>query len=352
MPRKPKVKALSIDGEPVKHRKPRNTKVKALNIDEAHLQKVHALTVDFAKNVLCGWVGQDIAKSHFDLIGGDLPTFHIVNSQGSYQGKRQMLWEFTRKALGKDTDNFSQQVGDCTSFGGKNAMEYLQCVQIALAGEQQKFRNIFPPYIYGCSRVFIGGGDNWGDGGSGAWVQAAVKKYGVIAVDDPGVPAYSGGIARQWGGGHGPPQEFITLGKEHLVKTTAQITNADDAANALLNGYPMIICSDRGYNMLPSSDGFHAPRGTWSHCLSLIGFDDSDSSKGLYFIILNSWGDVHGHLKDFASGADLPVGILRVRAEYVDKMLAEGDSFAFSQFDGFPDNSVQLEKAMFDLVGD
>ena len=24
----------------------------------------------------------------------------------------------------------------------------------------------------------------------------------------------------------------------------------------------------------------------------------------------------------------------------------------FSQFDGFPDNSAQLEKALFDLVGD
>lgn len=338
----------SHDSKPSKTRIP---KVKALSIDDLHIQKVNALSADFAKHVLCGWVGKDIAKSHFDLFGGDLQPFNIINSQGDYHGKRQMLWEFTRKVLGKDTENYAQQVGDCVSFGGKNVTEYLQCVQISLDGDAQKFRNMFPPYFYGCSRVFIGGGGMWGDGSSGTWLQAAVRKYGVLAVDDPGVPKYSGGVARQWGGGNGPPQELVNIGKQHLVKTTAQITNADDAANALLNGYPIAVCSDWGYNMQASSDGFHAPRGTWNHCMSIIGFDDSDSSKGLYFIILNSWGDVHGHLKDFATGVDLPVGVLRVRGEYVNKMLAEGDSFAFSQFDGFPDNSKKLKEAMFDLIG-
>ena len=481
---------------------------------------VHTLSVDYATRELCGWVGIEIAREHFALLGGDLQPFHIISSQGDYHGKRQMLWEFTRKALGKDTENYAQQIGDChdvntdvlmssgkckpiaevqvgdyvvthlnnnkrvsrkikkkyngrlyslkakkhykpitstadheyisyhdedmnrgewksistldidsdsilvpftfreveyeelidrdnvcqrgtrarhprknnlghlreieyltyeevkdidvycleveddhsfiangyavsncTSFGAKNVMEYLQCVQIALAGEAQKFRNMFPPYFYGCSRVFIGGGQIGGDGGSGTWIQAAIKKYGALATDDPNVPPYSGRVAREWGGHRGPPKEFVSLGQQHLVKTTAQITNADDAANALLNGYPIAICSDRGYNMMAGSDGFHAPKGSWSHCMSLIGFDDSDSSKGLYFIILNSWGDVHGQLKDFSTNADLPVGILRVKGEYVDKMLAQEDSFAFSQFDGFPDNSKNLEKALFDVVG-
>jgi hypothetical protein len=210
---------------------------------------------------------------------------------------------------------------------------------------------MFPPYFYGTSRVFVGGG-LWGDGSTGTWLQEAIKKFGALAKDEEGVPKYSGGLARQWGAGKGPPQNFVTLAKEHLVQTTAQITNAEDAANALFSGYPISVCSNRGFNMKASDDGFHAPRGTWAHAMTIIGFDDTDSSKGLYFLILNSWGDVHGQLKDFATGVNLPVGVLRVRAEVVDGMLGYQDSFAFSQFNGFPDNSKILEKALFDLVGD
>lgn len=305
----------------------------------------------YAANNLCGWAGPDIAKEAFNIMCSDMPTFASVGPSNDYKGKRMMLWEFTRKVLGQDTENFPQEIGDCVSFGGKNVMEHLQCVDIILNGAANEFHPIYPPYFYGTSRINIGGGRlGWDDGSTGAWLQAAIKKYGVLRRDDPNVPQYSGNVAKQWGT-QGVPKQYIAVGQTHLVKTTAQVTSAADVATSLLAGYPVAVCSNQGFTMLPGSNGFHSPRGTWGHCMSIIGFEDHPQ-YGLYFIILNSWGDVHGRMKDFTSGADLPIGTLRVKADVVDNMVGMEDSYSFSQFDGFPDNSGKLTKALFDIVGD
>lgn len=312
-------------------------------------RKTPKIKAQWAAQNLCGWAGPEIAKEAFNLFCGDMPTFASIGPSTDYKGQRMMLWEFTRKVLGKDTENFPQEIGDCVSFGGKNVMEYIQCVNIILGGAAAEFHPLFPPYFYGTSRVFVGGSRIWGDGSTGAWLQDAIKKYGVLRRDDPAVPQYSGSIARQWGSS-GPPKQFVAEGQKYLVKTTAQVNSASDVANSLLSGYPVAVCSNQGFAMEAGSDGFHAPRGNWGHCMSIIGFEDHPQ-YGLYFIILNSWGDVHGHLKDFTSGADLPVGVLRVRGNVVDKMTRMQDSFSYSQFDGFPDNSDKLNRALFDIIG-
>lgn len=158
-------------------------------------------------------------------------------------------------------------VHNCVSFGGKNVSEYLSAVEIALHGESEKWHPIFPPYFYGTSRVQIGQRQlGNGDGSTGIWLQEAAKKYGVLAADEEGVPRYSGSLAKKWGY-YGPDQQFIPIGQKHLIKTTAMVRTAEEAANAILNGYPCNICSNQGFQMTPSSDGFHRPSGSWGHCV-------------------------------------------------------------------------------------
>jgi hypothetical protein len=66
-------------------------------------------------------------------------------------------------------------------------------------------------------------------------------------------------------------------------------------------------------------------------------------------LIANSWGDVHGGIKHFATGEDLPRGTIRAKKSTVEKMIGQGDSFLISQFDGFP--SQDIPKALFKIVG-
>ena len=63
--------------------------------------------------------------------------------------------------------------------------------------------------------------------------------------------------------------------------------------------------------------------------------------------LLNSWGDAHGRVTDFETGEPWPAGTLRVTRDAVEGMLRTGECFAYSQFDGFP----QQDLFWGDLIG-
>lgn len=304
-------------------------------------------------NDLCGWAGKpaakggrpDLVEEAFEL-WSSTPIFpHSVRGLPYKAGARSMLWEVGRKVLGTDPPNFPQEIGDCVSFGGKNACEYVQFYPI-VNGARQKWTRVFPPYLYGCGRVFIGQGQMGNqDGSVGAWQAEAVQKYGTIPIDAPYCPPYSGQVAKKWGAKPGPPQEFLPIGKEHLVKTTSPVQTWEDVVAALTNGYPCTIASNVGFDMTPRADGFHHYSTHWGHQMSIIGVDDDPGAP--YATILNSWGDVHGTVKDFKTGEVWPKGTLRVQKKDVESILAEKDSFAYSAFDGFP--LQELPESFFDL---
>lgn len=296
---------------------------------------------------ISGWAGEEIAKEAFKMLSGS-ETFKPFTLGDLAKADRKMfLWQAVRKVLGKDTENYPQQIGDCTSFMGKNGGEYLECAEIAIGGEREIFKPLFPPYIYGCERVFVGQGRlGGGDGGVGVWVAESATKYGQIASHENNCPTYSGSVAKSWGA-KGPPKELVDLGKQHVIKSAAPIKSWDECVTAVCNGFPVGICSNRGFAMLPDSQGFHNPQGTWNHAMTIVGVDDT--YKIPFCTILNSWGSVMGDLFDFDTKEKWPVGTLRVRADVVAKMIAQEDTFAYSNFDGFPDQTEQLQKALFKM---
>jgi len=326
------------------------------------------LARDYEKGTLCGWgeIRQPgIVKAQFNLLESGFLPFHIRQQTKVTAGRKMFLYQVVRKILGQDTKNYPQEIGDCVSFGAKNGTEYLTCTQIAsvaqslyesggdyqsyLANARIKFRSIFPPWFYGTGRVYVGGGRLGNEDGSlGSWMAAAVQKYGALFSDDSNVPAYSGRIAKAWGDPNprNDLDNFKDVAKQYLVKGAALIRSWDDLVAALCNGYPCPTASNIGYGMEPGRDGFHVQNTQWGHQMCFIGADDND--KDPYALIVNSWGDVHGHLKDFESGEDLPVGVLRVRRRDAEKHIQAQETFAYSAFDGFPEQG--LDKALFMLV--
>lgn len=321
--------------------------------DEVHFG--HIIAHAYSTGNATGWPGESIAKEQFNLLQtqADNPTQDDFNLAPLPQAKfvdlnlpiqangKMMLYQCCRKFLGADTKNYPQQIGDCVSFGAKNACEYLVCVQAILGVAPDEFKPVFPPYLYGCGRVFVGHQNDYQDGSVGSWQAKAVQVYGVLNADAPNVPAYAGKVAKSWGGGQGPPQEFVTLGKQHLVKSAAKINSWNDMVAAVTNGYPCTIASDQGFAMQADSSGFHRAQGSWAHQMSVIGVDNT--YKTPYAIILNSWGDVFGHLKDFETSEDLPVGVIRAEAGVVERMIRQGDTFAFSQMDWFQQQKLPAD---------
>lgn len=283
----------------------------------------------------CGWLGIDAAKRAVADIGPTLPRFAIIGAADSSEGKRVVLWDYTRQVnRGSHLPTWRQEIGDCVSMGAANAIDYLACMEIARLGDRERYRRSFPPFIYGVSRMQIGGGKlGLSDGSLGVWAADAVRKFGVLACDEPKTPKYSGDVARTWGRTPGVPKAFLELGKPHCLKTVAQVSNYPQVRDALINGYPVTVASSRGFRMelrVANGKSWGVPAGQWFHQMCFVGVDDDSQRPGCY--CLNSWGDTaHGKPAD-----DAPPGGFWVDAEVVESMVKEGDSWAYSQFEGFP----------------
>jgi hypothetical protein len=281
--------------------------------------------------------------------------FAVMANQavGSGEGAVVKLWDFAKSINGgKHFPTFRQQVGDCVANGAANAVNYLQAVQIARDGVDFEWRSACRPWIYGVSRTADDLGDGKlgrGDGSVGSWAAETCKRYGVIADDHEGVPAYSGAIAREWGF-KGPPKAFFDVAKDFRVETVAQVKSYADVRDALANGYPVTIASNVGFNMQPVvRDGKHWGKrsGSWAHQMCLVGIDDTakspfDGKTGAAYC-LNSWGEAaHGDPAD-----DAPPGGFWIDRSTIERIVSQGDSWAYSNFDGFP-----LRNLNFNIFGD
>lgn len=282
-----------------------------------------------------GWLGAEAAKRAVEAIGPTMAPFAIAGALETNSGQRVVLWDFARSVQrGRHLPCWRQEVGDCVAMGAANAIDYLACMEIARLGQRERYRRAFPPFIYGVSRMQIGGGRlGNGDGSLGVWAADAVRKFGTIACDERDVPAYSGEVARTWGRKPGVPKPLLEIAKPHCLQSTALVSTYEQTRAALANGYPVTVASGRGFRMEPRVAGgksWGVPAGQWSHQMCFVGVDDDGRRPGCY--CLNSWGEsAHGMPAD-----DAPPGGFWVDAEVVDAMVGQGDSWAYSQFDGFP----------------
>lgn len=243
------------------------------------------------------------------------------------------LWDACRTVTGDLLPPRDQKsVGSCVAFGTASAIEHLLCVQIA-NGAGEEYRDLVQEVIYGGSRVEIGGGTIRGDGSIGAWAARFATEYGVIPRGTHGshdLRAYDETRCRDYGR-RGVPDELEPLAKRHPVKSTSNVRSWDECRAAIRNGYPIAVCSSQGFTMARDADGFCRPSGTWMHCMAIVGIRVG-SRPGAF--LLNSWGPT-AHSGPRGLGDPSPAGFW-ADAKTVDRMLKQGDSWAFSAATGFP----------------
>lgn len=245
------------------------------------------------------------------------------------------IWELTKSINNGDhLPTFRQAIGDCVAAAIRQAGARLQVADIVARFQEEEFKPWFVPFIYGISRVQIGGGQIDGDGSTGAWGAAAVKQYGVLFDHDLEVPPYSADVARGWGVPPGPPEIHIVRAAFRPVKTTARLITIHQIRDALCNYHPITIASMRGFKMQPvDRDGFHVfvPEGEWPHQMALLAWMD-EPFRAAYR--LNSWGpNAHGTPLNGE-----PPGGAWCTAECIESELLkrETEVFAYSGFAGFP----------------
>lgn len=263
---------------------------------------------------------------------GETPAGRVVLGE---EEKDVFLWDACRKVTGDILPARNQgQVGSCVSFGTASAIEHLLCVQIVLNGNKTQYKDLAQEVIYGGSRVQIGGGRIRGDGSVGAWAADFVQKYGVVARDAEELGQYSESRCREWGRS-GVPDKYLKIAKESPVKSVVLVKNSGEAKKSIRQRYPIAVCSNQGFSFQRDKDGFAAPKGTWAHCMAIVGYTQEPRPG---FFILNSWGDKI-HTGPLGKGNPSPAGFW-ADEKVVDRMLAQGDSWAFSDAVGFPARKI------------
>jgi hypothetical protein len=122
------------------------------------------------------------------------------------------------------------------------------------------------------------------------------------------------------------------IAKEHPVRTTTLVTSWEQARDAIANGYPVAICSDQGFNDERDEQGFlHTIRKPWYHCMLLAGIDTMSRRQG--GLLINSWGS---NWVDGPTRWEQPAGSFWVESDVIDSMLKKEDSFALSNYKGYP----------------
>jgi len=281
---------------------------------------------------LMGWLEEQVPKATEE--GKEFQTdFKIINAPSPQIPPP--IWTLTKQINnGRHLPTFEQAIGDCVAAGIRHAGARLQVAEIVAGYQEEVLRPWYVPFIYGISRVQIGGGQIDGDGSTGAWGAAAVQRYGVLFDHDDQVPEYSAAVAREWGRRPGPPGAHILTATNRLVKATSRLGTIAQVREALCNYYPITVASSQGFKMEPvERDGFHVfvPSGTWMHQMALIAWMDEPFSAAYR---LNSWGpDAHGTPLN-----DEPPGGAWCTAEILEKELAcsSCEFYTYSNFEGYP----------------
>jgi hypothetical protein len=249
---------------------------------------------------------------------------------GSGSGKTILLYEAARRLWGRDLDCGPQLIGDCVGWGFAGAVDLLACVEVA-AGEKEEYpweRRAATEAIYALSRVefgYLGGSRR--DGSSSVWAAEAVREGGTLSRITVG--EYDPKRAKEWGR-RGLPDELEPEASRHRVAGAALVTRYEEARDAIANGYPVAVGSNRGFRTRRDEDGFAAPKGKWSHCMKFIAAKD-DQRPGL--LCMNSWGT---QSPTGPKGQhDIPDGSFWVDAETCTRMLRQRGGFALSSFSGY-----------------
>jgi hypothetical protein len=283
---------------------------------------------------LGGWI-HNPAEVLRTLAGMPRPYFAAAARHlgGSGSGQTTLLYKaFKDVNGGLYIDYPPQAIGDCVSHGFGHGIDLLEAVQISVGHRTDQFKQTATEAIYGMARVDIGGQrGSIEDGAVGAWAAKAVTTLGTLSRDVVG--PYDGKRAKLWGA-DGVPEDLKGKAVDHKVRTTSLITTYSELEDALANGYPVTVCSEQGFTLERDAQGFCRPHGIWGHCMLIVGVR-ADQRPGA--CIFQSWGDT------MPSGPlvlDQPPNSFWADRDVVERMLGMQDSWALSNFDGYPSQAL------------
>ena len=230
----------------------------------------------------------------------------------------------------------AQKIGSCVGWGWALSCDILACCDVLMRNEPEVYGGrVLEASVYAFSRVEVRGQRNLGgDGSYGGAAAKAVTKFGTLhyGIEYAGerFTDNSGLREKEWGR-DGVPDRLEPFAAKHKVSSVALVTDFEQAAKAIQNGYPVAVCSMRGFSMT-MRDGYLTPMGSWAHCMMFAGVRWSPKPA---LLCVNSWGDCYTGSVDPKLPAQFQRSAGWVEASTCTSMLKGEDSFALSGYSGF-----------------
>lgn len=251
------------------------------------------------------------------------------------------------QSLGFEFPGIHQLTGSCVGAGGGNCTFTLAAIEVLLRNDPERIIIPFWLFTYGISRMLIGERSE-GEGSLGSAFAEAAKTYGVFAQTESGLPPCQNGdgltwgerVEMKWSNGMAIGQEWVTLGKKHLVRATDPVKSSADGRNAIRNLYPMTFASP--WFMEPGRESVQGSKepacvgkltGNGGHQTSILAVWDHPE-LGLLFWNENQWG-MKVYKSDPKTGRGS--GCWMTERDF-NKVAQSGDGeiYKFSQYDGYP----------------
>jgi hypothetical protein len=259
--------------------------------------------------------------------------------RGSGKNKTVRLWKAWEKAFNRPFESHVQDIGDCVSQAGALAVETKASVQVVNGEDRAPIEKISTEALYIASRIEIGNRAlKLLDGSTGAWLAAALEKYGTLFRRNYGqgfdVSKYNPKLARVLGGSReGIPSWLEPEMAKHKTDRLVRIDAGwDQACDFIGSGHPVVLCSSVGFNTETDKYGILHRRGTWNHAMLLWGIYTEGPKSMHAGCIQNSWPVPWFVGPDFK--IPCPGGSFWATYRDINSMLASGDCFALVAFDG------------------
>lgn len=237
----------------------------------------------------------------------------------------------------------SQPIGSCVGWGTAMSVDVLAACDILLRNEPEAWGGrCIEGVVYGLSRVEARGQsvNMGGDGSTGFHAAKAISKFGTLHYgQDYGGKRFDKqltGTQERELGRNGLPANLEPHAAQHKVSEVTLVKSFADVAKAISNGYPVFLCSMRGFSMTFKKDanyggGWLTPMGTWAHCMMACDIRWDRPAA----LVPNSWGECYSGAVDERLPAPFQRSSGWVDAAVIDSMCSGGDSYAVAGFNGF-----------------
>lgn len=237
-------------------------------------------------------------------------------------------------------------VHNCTSHGTRNGVDMARAYEIDKLGEAEAF------VLRGATEAVYGYRGHGGQGMSVVRAMEYISEVGGLAIrknyTDAGIDfsKYDPKEAIQWGRSGGTPKRLNDLISSNRVVTISLINSAEEARDAISNGFAIVSGSQHSFASKRDEYGFAARDGKkWGHCTAWGGLatlkdltNGKNPSEEPCFLYINSWGDWNGGPK---GKYNIPDGSFWITKDDAEFMIRQKQTYAVGQVQGFKAEKIQ-----------